>query len=306
MQWADEADLKRWTPLVKRCASKVLQRVPASVESADLISAGMLGLNEALTRFDDSQGVAFEVFATLRIRGAMMDLLRQDDPLSRGARRDSKRIEVAQRRLQHELGRPAREAEVAQALGMTPDQYRQASQAAVQFVDIEDEPELAGEDDPAALLERAQTESAAAVRIAALPDKEWYAMSQVVVKDRKKQDIASDLGVTPSRVSQLLDQGGARASILSALTDPAREARVTKKRVSLDAVQPVTPPAGYQRSKSASPVAVAWKRLAVGMAYELPQQQAKSMARHGKGHGGSAIVRKHPEKPGVWLVVRLG
>ncbi|MFY7857481.1 MAG: sigma-70 family RNA polymerase sigma factor, partial [Rubrivivax sp.] len=75
--------LKQYSPLVRRLAHQMIAKLPANVELDDLIQVGMIGLNDALSRFDASQGVQFETFATQRIRGAMLDELRGNDWMSR-------------------------------------------------------------------------------------------------------------------------------------------------------------------------------------------------------------------------------
>src|SRR4029077_13954108 len=79
--------LKQYQPLVRRLAHQMIAKLPANVELDDLIQVGMIGLSDALSRFDAAQGVQFETFATQRIRGAMLDELRGGDWMSRGDRR---------------------------------------------------------------------------------------------------------------------------------------------------------------------------------------------------------------------------
>ena len=93
--------IKQYQPLVRRLAHHMMAKLPPSVEVDDLIQVGLIGLSEALTRYEASQGVQFETFATQRIRGAMLDELRENDWMSRGSRKSQKDIEVAMRRLEH-------------------------------------------------------------------------------------------------------------------------------------------------------------------------------------------------------------
>ena len=99
------AAAERYAPLVRRLAAQMIARLPANVELDDLIQVGMIGLSDALSRFDNSQGVQFETFATQRIRGAMLDELRGNDWMSRGDRRHQRSIETAVHKLEqrHEL-----------------------------------------------------------------------------------------------------------------------------------------------------------------------------------------------------------
>ncbi|MES2888964.1 MAG: sigma-70 family RNA polymerase sigma factor, partial [Pseudomonadota bacterium] len=91
--------LKQYSPLVRRLAHQMIAKLPANVEIDDLIQVGMIGLTDALSRFDAAQGVQFETFATQRIRGAMLDELRGTDYLSRGIRKQQRSIESAVHRL---------------------------------------------------------------------------------------------------------------------------------------------------------------------------------------------------------------
>ena len=88
--------LKQYSPLVRRLAHQMIAKLPANVELDDLIQVGMIGLADALSRFDEAQGVQFETFATQRIRGAMLDELRGTDYLSRGTRKQQRTIEFEQ------------------------------------------------------------------------------------------------------------------------------------------------------------------------------------------------------------------
>ena len=106
----DKDELVRdYLPMVKRIAYHMLTRLPASVEVDDLIQAGLMGLMDAVTRYDDEQGAHFETYATQRVRGAMLDELREADWASRNVRRVGRQIEGAihalQQRHQRQHGR---------------------------------------------------------------------------------------------------------------------------------------------------------------------------------------------------------
>ena len=109
--------LKQYSPLVRRLAHQMIAKLPANVEIDDLIQVGMIGLTDALSRFDAQQGVQFETFATQRIRGAMLDELRGADWMSRGTRKQQRSIESAVRTLEQKLGRAPHESEIAKELG---------------------------------------------------------------------------------------------------------------------------------------------------------------------------------------------
>ena len=99
------AALKQYTPLVRRLAHQMIAKLPANVQIDDLIQVGMIGLHDAMSRFDAAQGVQFETFATQRIRGAMLDDLRSGDWMSRGDRKQQRQIEAAVHKLEQQYGR---------------------------------------------------------------------------------------------------------------------------------------------------------------------------------------------------------
>ena len=115
--------LKQYSPLVRRLAHQMIAKLPANVEIDDLIQVGMIGLTDALSRFDAGQGVQFETFATQRIRGAMLDELRGNDYLSRGTRKHQREIEAALHKLQQRLGRAPAESEIAKEMGLSLTEY---------------------------------------------------------------------------------------------------------------------------------------------------------------------------------------
>ncbi|MBP9941631.1 MAG: sigma-70 family RNA polymerase sigma factor, partial [Comamonas sp.] len=108
-----DALIRQHAPLVRRIAQHMIAKLPPNVELDDLIQVGMIGLADALSRFETSQGVQFETFAGQRIRGAMLDELRENDWMSRSSRKGQKDIESAIRRLEQQLGRAPRESEIA-------------------------------------------------------------------------------------------------------------------------------------------------------------------------------------------------
>ncbi|TSE20780.1 RNA polymerase sigma factor FliA [Tepidimonas alkaliphilus] len=221
-----DAQLRQYAPLVHRIAHLMIARLPASVELDDLIQVGMIGLAEALARYEPSMGVQFETFASQRIRGAMLDELREADWLSRGSRKLQKDIEGAIHRLEQRLQRPPRESEIAEELGMTLAQYHEALSRlrGTQLVYLEDLGNK-GEDeegfldrylpedrdaDPERLLADQRMRAALVEAIAKLPEREQYVMSMYYEHDMNLKEIAAVLGVTESRVSQLHSQAVAR------------------------------------------------------------------------------------------------
>ena len=122
---ADQSKLvQQMAPLVKRIAYHFMARLPASVHVDDLIQAGLMGLLDAAKNFDDTQGAQFETYAIQRIRGSILDELRQADWLPRNVRKNLRRIEATINMLEQRLGRAPKEQELADELGVGLDEYQ--------------------------------------------------------------------------------------------------------------------------------------------------------------------------------------
>src|ERR1700709_2501198 len=141
--------LKQYSSLVRRLAHQMIAKLPANVEIDDLIQVGMIGLADALSRFDAAQGVQFETFATQRIRGAMLDELRGNDYLSRGTRKQQRSIEVAVQKLEQKAGRAPIESEIAKEMGMSVGDYQEllGKVRGTQLVYLEDMAGAEGDND---------------------------------------------------------------------------------------------------------------------------------------------------------------
>lgn len=216
--------IRQYVPLVRRLAHHMIAKLPPNVELDDLIQVGMIGLSEALTRYEAAQGVQFETFATQRIRGAMIDELREGDWMSRGSRKSQKDIERAVQRVEQRLGRSAKESEIAAELGMALGEYQELLNKVrgTQLVYLED---MGGgeedegfldrhtgdtEADPLNLLRNERLRHALVEAIKSLPEREQYIMSMYYEKDLNLKEIAAVLGITESRVCQLHSQSVAR------------------------------------------------------------------------------------------------
>ena len=216
--------LKQYSPLVRRLAHQMIAKLPANVEIDDLVQVGMIGLNDALSRFDPGQGVQFETFATQRIRGAMLDELRGSDWMSRGDRKHQRSIETAVRKLEHTLGRAPTETEIAAELGMKLPEYQEllGKVRGTQLVYLEDMSGDDGDEDyldrhmvdtganPLSQLSDRKMREALVAAIENLPEREQYVMSMYYEHDMNLKEIAAVLGVTESRVCQLHSQSIAR------------------------------------------------------------------------------------------------
>ena len=212
----------QYAPLVKRIAYHLMAKLPASVQVDDLIQNGMIGLLDALGRFEEGMGAQFETYAVQRVRGSMLDGLRENDWLPRGIRKEMRRVEAVLQKLEHEHGRPPAESELAAALDMPLADYQHLLQEARghQLVYIEDlasenedylEHHAAGTSpDPFAVLEESETRGALVAAIAHLPEREKLMMALYYEQDLNQREIGVVMGVTESRVCQLHAQAVAR------------------------------------------------------------------------------------------------
>jgi RNA polymerase sigma factor for flagellar operon FliA len=205
----------------------MIAKLPANVEVDDLIQVGLIGLTDALSRFDAEQGVQFETFATQRIRGAMLDELRGGDWMSRGTRRQQREIEVAVHKVEQRLGRAPREDEIAAEMGLPLAEYQEllGKVRGTQLVYLEDMSGDDGDDDyldrhvadesanPVAMLQDHRMREALVAAIKNLPEREQFVMSMYYEHDMNLKEIAAVLKVTESRVCQLHSQSIARLRV---------------------------------------------------------------------------------------------
>ena len=219
--------LKQYSPLVRRLAHQMIAKLPANVEIDDLIQVGMIGLADALSRFDAAQGVQFETLATQRIRGAMLDELRGNDYLSRSTRKQQRSIESAVHKLEQKLGRAPVESEIAGEMGSTLVEYQEllGKVRGTQLVYLEDMSGDDGDNDfldrhnagdegnPLEQLRDHRMRSALVEAIKVLPEREQYVMSMYYEQDMNLKEIAAVLKVTESRVCQLHSQSIARLRV---------------------------------------------------------------------------------------------
>lgn len=209
-----EADdlVARHAELVKRIAYHLAGRLPASVEVADLIQAGMLGLLEAASSYSAGKGASFETFAGIRIRGAMLDALRRLDWAPRSVHRKAREAAAAMREVELETGREARDTEVAARMGVSLDEYHRVVQDAAncQIASLDDtEGEVEVPDhasDPFREVQGGEFREALAAAIAELPERERLVMSMYYDDELNLKEIGAVLSVTESRVCQLHGQ----------------------------------------------------------------------------------------------------
>ncbi|MEZ5649151.1 MAG: RNA polymerase sigma factor FliA [Burkholderiaceae bacterium] len=216
--------IERYAPMVRRAALQMAGRLPASVDVGDLVQAGMVGLMDALSRYDEAGGAQFETFAMQRIRGSMLDELRGSDWMPRSVRRAQRSIEKAVGQLEQRLGRSPSEREIADEIGVSLAEYQKMLNDArgMQLVYLED---LSGPDadenflaryepqaneDMLSILRSPQFRDALEQAVAQLPEREQLIMAMYYEQDMNLKEIGAVLGVTESRVSQLHSQAVAR------------------------------------------------------------------------------------------------
>jgi RNA polymerase sigma factor for flagellar operon FliA len=218
-----QRQVTEFAPLVRRIAHHLAAKLPASVDVDDIIQAGLIGLMDAAGRFEESQGHAFETYASQRIRGAMLDELRQNDWLPRGVRRAAREIEQAISRVEQRHGRAPVEREIADELGLGLPEYQAMLREArgYQLFQIEDfETDSDGDHydrlfaderaDPLARIQDEKFKAALASAIDRLPEREKLVMGLYYEQEMNFKEIAAVLKVSESRVCQLHGQAVAR------------------------------------------------------------------------------------------------
>ncbi len=215
--------VQRFVPLVKRIAYHLMARLPANVQFEDLVQNGMLGLLDALDRFEEGFGAQFETYATQRVRGAMLDGLRENDWLPRNLRRELRRIEGAINALEHTHGRAPSERELADTLGVSLADYQKTLQEARghQLVYFDDFAGEGDEDfldrhftdndaDPSNILEDKNVKELLVKAIGRLPEREKLMMALYYEQELNLREIGEVMGVTESRICQLHTQAISR------------------------------------------------------------------------------------------------
>lgn len=215
-----QALLDQYLPVVRRQALALQVRLPASVDLDDLIQAGMVGLLDALGRYNAAQGASLTTYASQRIRGAMIDELRSRDWVPRSVRRHAREIDETIRRLEQQFGRPAEEREIAEALSLELDDYRQrlADTNGGHLLGFEEMIEEGGEPEagdgapqsPFEALAGSEQRERLIVAIEKLPEREKLLLGLYYQEELNLKEIGAVLGVSESRVCQLHSQAVAR------------------------------------------------------------------------------------------------
>ncbi|GGM60878.1 sigma-70 family RNA polymerase sigma factor [Dactylosporangium sucinum] len=207
-----ESLVRSHLPLVGHLVREMLGRLPAHVAREDLISAGMAALAGSAKSFDPSRGIPFGSFATQRIRGALLDELRGLDWASRSVRSRARRVETAQQELTAALGRTPTPAELAGSLGIAVEELKSIDDDVQRAVVLSLQGFTAGSAEDLVPERTAGPEDLILHRerigylhhaISALPERLRHVVQAYFFDERPMSDIAAELGVTESRISQL-------------------------------------------------------------------------------------------------------
>ncbi len=207
-------------PQIKYIAQRISTKLPSHVELNDLISAGVLGLLDAIEKFDPLRGVKFKTYAELRIKGAILDSLRNLDWAPRSLRKKSKDLEKVYRELEQRLGRPANDKEVCDEMEISLEEYYELIDQ-IKGLNLGSFQELAPHDeeknseplvryvpdapqmDPFFVFHKSEIRNILGGAIDALPKKERLVVSLYYYDELTMKEIGKVLGVNESRVSQL-------------------------------------------------------------------------------------------------------
>ncbi len=218
--WLRKELITEYAPLVRFVVSRLGIPSTSLLEAEDLLSYGMIGLINAIDRFDPSRGVRFEAFATSRIRGAVIDQLRTLNWLPRSAVSRVRQLESTLARLEQSLGRPAKEQEAALELGVSTDRYRQmllevgivVLSLDAPFSSFSQDDEIASLGDlledtsalgPAEEVEKNELTVSLAAAVDNLPERERILISLYYHDELTMKEISKVMGVSESRVCQL-------------------------------------------------------------------------------------------------------
>jgi len=212
--------ISEYLPYVKRIVQRLAVHLPSTVDVDDLMNVGVIGLIQAVDRYDPRRDNKFMTYAIFRIKGAVLSELRARDFLSRSNRRKIRELESAYLRLEQKLGREADDKEIAQELGIELEQvYRTKQMSSISFVSLEelgvssrDEKEKLmsyltnNEDDALNLTKLKELKEALTGAIKQLPEKERLVISLYYLDELTMKETGKVLGITESRVSQIHSQ----------------------------------------------------------------------------------------------------
>lgn len=214
--------IERHLPLVKTVVDRIRVTLPPTVDTDDLHSIGLMGLIAAVHKYDPSQSATFVAYASMHIRGAVMDELRRMDWMSRGCREKSRNLKDAIAEIEQRVGRPATEEEVCEALSLTPAMYAELLEEVKPITFVPLDSEVYNEDSdnislheiipdeslPSARegLERQELVRLMAERIDKLPAMPKKVLAMYYFEDLRIAEIAAAFGLTEGRISQIHTQ----------------------------------------------------------------------------------------------------
>lgn len=215
-----EAVIEEYAPMIKYVANRIAMRLPPHIEVDDLISVGVLGLIDAIDKYDSSRGAKFKTYAEFRVRGAILDELRSMDWVPRSVRQKASSMETVVRKLQNKLGRPPEDDEIADEMGISLDELFNAlnETKSMPILSLEDlgiakdsgeQQSLLeclagkGDADPQTHFRLVELKEIIAKAIDNLPEKERLMISLYYYEELTMKEIGEVLGITESRVSQI-------------------------------------------------------------------------------------------------------
>lgn len=209
--------VEEFLPLVKRIALFWSARLPPTIELDDLIQVGLLGLIQASETYDASQGASFATYASIRVKGAMLDEVRRNDWVPRSLQQKMKQVTQAIRTAQSRTGQAAKDRDIAQEMGVSLEEYQKvATELTWIRMSSLDEREQEAPDaspTPVAAIEKAGFQQSLTEAIGSLPEKEQLMMSLYYVEELNLKEIGEIMGVSESRVSQIHGQSLARLRV---------------------------------------------------------------------------------------------
>ena len=215
-----EQVIKEYAPMIKYVANRIALRLPPQIEVDDLISVGVLGLIDAIEKFDPHRGAKFKTYAEFRVRGAILDELRSMDWVPRSVRQKASSLDTVCQKLQAQMGRPPEDEEIAKEMGISIDELFETlnetqNMPMLSLEDLgisRDEGDtrslldcLAGkaDSDPQVQLRLSELKGIIAKAIDTLPEKERLMVSLYYYEELTMKEIGEVLGITESRVSQI-------------------------------------------------------------------------------------------------------
>lgn len=207
--------ITRGLPIVRRIAFRLARRLPPNVDVGDLIGAGTEGLLKAIESYDVNNAARFETYAESRVRGAILDELRAQDALTRHGRRQFGEVTRAIRKLESSLGRVPEEQEVANELGIDLDAYHKLTEhlargPALANLGAIDPDDTAGEEHTTKEIEAKQLRTQLVIAVKKLPDRTQKVLALYYQEECTLAEIGQILGVTESRVCQILGEATVR------------------------------------------------------------------------------------------------